>query len=139
MDANVFMDMAKPPTADELAAALGATCGSWNEIKEFVREKYPTAIAEWSRPGKKYGWSFRIKDKKRAIVYLLPRQGFFKAAFVFGAKATAQVLQSGISPAIKAELEQARGYAEGRGIRIDVRDEAVLADIRKLVEIKLAN
>ena len=80
-----------------------------------------------------------MKDKKRAIIYFLPRDRFFKVAFVFGEKATAQVLASGIAPAIKSALEQAKAYAEGRGIRIDVRDGAGLTDIKKLIEIKLAN
>ena len=102
-------------------------------------EKYPAALQEWHFPGQKLGWSFRIKDKKRAIIYFLPRDGFFKVALVFGAKAVAQVLAAEISPVIKSELEQAKAYAEGRGIRIDVRDGAGLADINKLVEIKLAN
>jgi hypothetical protein len=139
MDASVFMDKAKAPTDKDLVTALGATYGLWTALKNFVLEKYPAGIAEWNCPGKKYGWSFRIKDKKRAIVYLLPRQQFFKVAFVFGKKATEQVLNSEISSEIKSELEKARVYAEGRGIRIDVKDDAVLADIKKLVEIKLAN
>ena len=97
------------------------------------------AIEEWNYPGKRYGWSFSIKDKKRAIIYLLPQQGFFKAAFVFGQKAVNQVLQSEIAEEIKTELEQATVYAEGRGISIDVKDKSIIPDLKKLVEIKLAN
>jgi hypothetical protein len=104
-----------------------------------VLEKFPAGLQEWHYPGQKYGWSFRIKDKKRAIIYFLPRERFFMVAFVFGEKATAQVLASGIAPAIKSLLEQAKAYAEGRGIRIDIRDKSGLADIKKLVEIKLAH
>lgn len=104
----------------------------------MVVEKYPGAIAKWNFPGKKYGWSFRIKDIKRAIIYLLPRERYFKVAFVFGQKATDAVLSSNISPAIKTPLDQARKYAEGRGISFAVKDEKNFADIKKLVDIKLA-
>lgn len=96
-------------------------------------------MEEWTYPGKNYGWNFRIKDKRRAIAYMLPREGYFKVAFVFGQKATDQVLASTVGPEIKQELLQARVYAEGRGIRIDVRDERIVPDIQQLVEIKLAN
>ncbi|MBK6642512.1 MAG: hypothetical protein IPG39_15450 [Bacteroidetes bacterium] len=33
----------------------------------------------------------------------------------------------------------AKSYAEGRGIRIDVRDNENIRDIQKLIEIKIAN
>jgi hypothetical protein len=139
MEASVFTDKEKKPGDDDLAVALGATFKLWLSLKDFVLEKCPVALQEWHYPGEKYGWSFRIKDKKRAIIYFLPRERFFKVAFVFGEKATAQVLASGIAPAIKSLLEQAKAYAEGRGIRVDIRDKSGLADIKKLVEIKLAN
>ena len=95
-------------------------------------------MEEWNFPGKKYGWSYRIKDKKRAIIYLLPREGFFKVAFVFGQKATNSILAENISDTIKTELNNARVYAEGRGIQIEIREHSNLRDVKKLIEIKLA-
>lgn len=77
-------------------------------------------------------------DKKRAILYFLPRDQYFKVAFVFGQRAVNVILESGISQALKIGLEEARVFAEGRGIRIDMR-EASIADIERLTEIKLAN
>ncbi|HEX7503448.1 MAG TPA: DUF3788 domain-containing protein [Acidobacteriota bacterium] len=139
MDESVFMDKARKPTDHDLAAALGATYELWAGLKKFVFAKYPAATEEWSCTGKKYGWSFRLKDRKRAIVYLLPRRGCFKVALVFGAQAVEIIMKSGISAAIRSELAAARPYAEGRGIRIELKDGSVLADIRRLVEIKLAN
>lgn len=79
-----------------------------------------------------------MNDKKRVIVYLLPREAYFKVAFVFGQKATDAILNSTISDEIKNELLSAKAYAEGRGIRIDVREPEVLKDILRLIEIKLA-
>ena len=44
----------------------------------------------------------------------------------------------GNSPeSIKQELSSAKVYAEGRGIRIDVKDNLIVPDILKLIEIKL--
>ena len=111
----------------------------WVRILNFVLEKYPKAIEEWNYSDKKFGWSFRIKDKKRVIIYLLPRDQYFKVAFVFGQKATDNIRTSNICSQIRNELEQAAPYAEGRGIRIEVRNDLVLSDIQKLVDIKLAN
>ncbi len=41
--------------------------------------------------------------------------------------------------AIKVELKNARKYAEGRGIRIDVKSAKDVENVRKLVEIKVDN
>ena len=137
MDQSIFMNKACIPTDADLISTLGKSAGLWNEISEFVLLKYPNAIKEWSYPGKNYGWSFRIKDSKRVIIYLLPRDKYFKVAFVFGQKATDHVLESDVAISIKEELASARVYAEGRGIRLDIKEQADLNDIKKLVEIKL--
>jgi hypothetical protein len=137
MDTSIFMDKKRLPSPDDLAVALVDTFGIWKSIAEYVHLKYPGAMDEWNYSGEKFGWNFRIKDKKRAIVYLLPRDGYFKAAFVFGQKATDRIMTSPVSDAIKEELAAARVYAEGRGIRIDIRDEGLVNDIKELIDIKL--
>lgn len=138
MDTSIFMDKKVVPTSTDLTMTLSSTYGFWVSIEEYAHLKYPAAVNEWNYSGDKYGWNFRIKDKKRAIIYLLPREGYFKAAFVFGQKATDAIQVSSISEAIKSELASARLYAEGRGIRIPVRDESVLEDIKELIDIKIA-
>jgi hypothetical protein len=138
-DISIFRDKSITPTDKDLVENLGDTYFLWKQIHEHVLLKYPKGLTEWNHPGKKYGWSLRIKDKKRAIIYFLPRDNYFKVAFVFGQKATDYILGSDISPDIKTELEQATKYAEGRGIRIDVKNALILPDIKRLIEIKLNN
>lgn len=132
------MDKAHVPTDSDLKRALGDKYPLWMEIRDRVYLKYPEGKEEWNFPGKKYGWSFRIKDKKRAIIYLLPREKEFMAAFVFGGKAFETIKKSQVSPKIVSDLESARVYAEGRGVRIPVPDQSVLKDIFLLIDIKLA-
>lgn len=139
MDISVFTDKKVTPTEAALSEAVGNTYPLWKDIWEYVHMKYGEAIDQWSHSGKNYGWNFRIKDKKRAIVYLLPREGYFKTAFVFGEKATETVMQSKVSSEIKKELSLARPYAEGRGIRIDVKNEELVEDIKQLIDIKIGN
>lgn len=138
-DISIFSDKAVLPSDQAVVAKLDLSYKYWSQIKEYVLERYLDGICEWNFPGKKYGWSFRIKDKRRAIIYFLPRDNYFKVAFVFGQKATDIILNSDISESIKNELAQARKYAEGRGIRIEVNDGSKIFDIKKLVDIKLAN
>ena len=60
-------------------------------------------------------------------------------AFVFGEKATDKILSDSISENIKSELNAAKKYAEGRGIRIEITDSSLMKDIEKLIEIKASN
>lgn len=83
-DISIFTDKSKVPNNKNLVNRLGESYALWQQIREFVYHQYPNGKEDWNFPGKKYVWSFRIKDKKRAIIYLLPRQNYFKVAFVFG-------------------------------------------------------
>ena len=139
MDTSVFMDLKKEPQTEDLQVPLGKTFDLWMEIRDFVFEQYPKAVEEWHVSIKKYGWGFRIKDKKRAIVYLSPREGFFRFTMVFGQKATDRILESEISDNIKTELKNAKVYMEGRPLRLEIRDNTFMSDIKKLIEIKIAN
>lgn len=139
MDTSVFSNKEIIPGDQDLVIELKETLHLWNSIRDYVQKMAPDSTEEWKYSGKKFGWSFRINDKKRVIVYLLPREAYFKVAFVFGQKATDAIMDSTIRDSIKKELQSAKVYAEGRGIRIDVRDRDILEDILKMVQIKLAH
>ena len=48
-------------------------------------------------------------------------------------------MKSQIANSIKTELDSAKVYAEGRGIRIDIKNNVIIEDIKALIDIKLAN
>ena len=135
---SIFTDKELVPDEEILKTTLGMTYKFWQTLVNYVHSIYPKTIEEWSF-SKSGGWNFRMKDKKRTIIYLLPRESFFKVALVFGQKATDEVLKSKIATDIKTELESARVYAEGRGIRIEVKDEKIENDIKELINIKIKN
>jgi hypothetical protein len=140
MAMSIFDDKTKQPTGRMLSKALGKQYQLWKDIAQYVVEKYPKAFEEWKYFSvKNYGWSFRLKDKKRNIIYLGPRDGFFMAAFVFSDKAVDAVQDSSLAQSIKDELRNAKKYPEGRGIRLEVRNKADIANIKILVDIKLAS
>lgn len=136
---SIFTDKNKAPTILDLEGGLMETFHIWHEIASFTIQNYPQALAKWHFSGEQFGWSYRINDQKRVLVYLLPRDGFFKVALVFGQKALNQIMASEISEPIKNELENTKKYAEGKGIRITVNDRSNLADLQKLIRIKIAN
>ncbi|WP_291132201.1 DUF3788 family protein [Flavobacterium sp. UBA7682] len=134
---SIFTNKSETPNEVQLQEALGKTYVYWQTFAEHTKKLYPKAICEWNFSNEKFGWSLRIKDKKRVIIYLLPRDNFFKVAFVFGQKATDEIMTSNISESIKKELLATKVHAEGRGIRIDIKDETLQNDILNLIEIKI--
>lgn len=137
MESSVFSDQAKIPTEKMLKAALGKNLKSWETIRDHVYKMYPDAEEEWKYAGKKFGWNYRIKDKKRVMVYLMPGDGVFMVSMVFGEKAADEALHSDIAESVKTTIRSAKVYAEGRGFRISVTDGSLIGDIKKLIEIKL--
>lgn len=137
MDISIFNDKSKPPDDGMLSDVLHETYNCWTEIRDYVESLYPAVFAEWNYTGPQHGWSYRMKDKKRTILYFLPREDYFKVAFVFGQKAFDMIMASDLSDFIKNELAAARLYAEGRGIRIDVRGKDILGEIKLLIGFKL--
>ena len=66
-------------------------------------------------------------------------EGSFELSFVFGDKAVATAEQSDLPKDMITTLKNARKYAEGRGLQIEVKGPADVDNIKKLVEIKLNN
>lgn len=138
MALSVLDDKSVEPTDELLAEVLGFDAVQlWLEVCRFVEAHYPPMTVDWHFPGAKYGWSCRLVQKKRRIVYMIPQKGHFLAALVFGDKALALVREAGIPASLLEELENARKYAEGRGVRFPVRTLEDVETVKKLVRCKM--
>ncbi len=136
--ANAFIGKPATPTSEEVNAALGDSNEVWKTLLDWLAEQ-GVAEEEWKSISPKYGWSLRLKLKKRTIVHLSPCTGCFRAAFILGDKAVAAARRSDLSKDVLKLLDAATRYAEGTGIRLVVKQKKDLAAIRKLAVIKLAN
>ena len=95
--------------------------------------------AEWHSSSVKLGWSLRLQVKKRNIVYLGPRGGCFLAAFALGDRAVAVARKSELPARVIKLIAEAKRYAEGTAVRIEVRDAADVHVVKLLARIKLEN
>ena len=137
MDSSAFPEKAKKPEREDLKKALGKNFDLWDGIIKFVFKSHKDSFEEWNYS--KLGWSCRIKDKKRAIIYLMPYDKYFMSSFVFGEKAVKDSLNSNIADEIKNTIKSSKVYAEGRGVRIEVKNKKVADDVKELIRIKLNN
>ena len=138
MAISFFGDRSHPPGDDELKAALGRSAPAWKGLIAAIGKAYPPLVAEWGFTSKTTGWGLRLKQVNRTVLYMTPCEGYYLASIVLGERAVALAKGSGLPAAILRTIDAAPRYAEGRGVRFEVRVLGDLGSIRALADIKMA-
>ncbi|MCK5573146.1 MAG: DUF3788 family protein [Bacteroidetes bacterium] len=73
------------------------------------------------------------------MLYLTPWEGYFFVGFVLGDKAVRAAHESTLPHSILTVIDAAKKYAEGRGVRLEVRNKKDFENVKKLCVIKMAN
>jgi hypothetical protein len=136
---SAFDDRSKQPQEADLAATLGEALAHWNELQKLIADEFAPVTIEWGFTNQSTGWGLRLKTKKRTIVYMTPCQGYFLASFALGEKAVQAAHDSKLPDQILKVIDSAKKYAEGRGVRVEVRTAKDVRNISKLANIKMAN
>ncbi|MCK4943987.1 MAG: DUF3788 domain-containing protein [Candidatus Aminicenantes bacterium] len=139
MSASIFDDKSIEPNEKMLSEVLGNTYKLWQEIQKHLQSEYGDLVEEWKYYGQKSGWLKKTLKKKRNLFFFTPFKNYFRITFVFGARAVAEVEKSDLPESIKETLKNARKYAEGRGLSIEVKFPEDVQNIIKLVAIKVNN
>ena len=138
--ANAFIGLKRPPTDEELEAALGRPAKAlWDKLLARLTEEHGLHVSEWNSYSPKAGWSLRVKKAERNILYLGPLQGTFRIAFVLGDKAVKAARASGLPPEVLQNLSESRRYAEGTALRLNISGPRDIDTVVTLAAIKLAN
>lgn len=135
----VFPDKSSQPTSDDLTAVLGRSASLLEEIEDFLAVGGHSPGREWKFYSKAAGWTLAVKSKKRNIFHLLPHEGSFTVVFTFGLRAVEDCRGVDLPDSISALIESARVYAEGRSFRFLVSTPADVANVVKLLQVKLAH
>jgi hypothetical protein len=136
---NAFIGKPEKPTDTELAAVLGPSKALWDRLLADLADEHGIAVEEWHSYSPKAGWSLRLKLQKRTILYLTPCRGCFRASFALGDKAVEAARGSGLPRRAIRMIDEAKRYAEGTGVRIDVGGSKDIAIVKKLAAVKLEN
>ena len=139
MSPNAFIGKAEKPTDGDLAAALGPARATWDRLLADLDREHGANIHEWNCYSPKAGWSLRVKRKERTIVWLAPCPGSFRVAFILGDKAVRAAQQAKLPKSVLQRIDEAKKYAEGRGIRLEPKTPKDIETVKKLAVIKLAN
>ena len=110
MESSTFGDKARIPTDGDLEAALGPTGRLWISLIETLSDELPPLTGRWGFAGKAYGWSYGLRRRDRAVVYLTPLDGRFRASLAIPERAMPAAL------AADAPGADPRGRGLGRGL-----------------------
>jgi hypothetical protein len=136
---SIFINKSVKPNKVILSEVLKTTYKLWEEIRNSLTEEHGKMLEEWKYYGPKTGWLLKLFYKKRNLFFLIPNEKYFTLAFVFGDNAVSEIEQSGLPEKIKEELRNTKKYAEGRGLRLEVKKQSDIKYINKLVAIKINN
>lgn len=136
---NAFIGNPSMPTGAELAAELGKTKALWDQVIADLADDLKVDGQEWKSYSKKAGWSLRLKRAERIIVYLSPCRGSFLASFALGGKAVEAARKTKLPEKAVKIIDEARRYAEGTAVRIEVKTVGDVAIVKKLAAIKMEN
>lgn len=139
MSANAFIDKLAKPDDQALVRALGKTYPLWAEIEEHVATVHGESTEGWKYYGPKSGWTLKTLRRKPNLFFFTPYQGYFRIAFVFGDRTVAEILKSDLPKAVIEEVKNAKKYAEGRGLRVEVKTRRDVESVKKLIAIKVMN
>ena len=137
MSASVFEDKLKQPTSMELDEVLGEAAALLENIEQHLLAEFGEVTHEWKFYGKKAGWTLAIAHKKRRVFHLIPQAGFFTVVFTLGKQAVLAAQHSGLPEEILSAIAEAREYAEGRSIRLDVATADDVAVVKQLIALKM--
>ena len=139
MDHSAFMEKDTRPREADLAEVLGKSRALWDELREMVTADFSPLDEEWVFSGKNYGWSLRLKQKKRAVLYMTPLQKYFRVSLAFGEKAVVAAHESKIPSSLLKLIDEAPKYPEGRALRLEIRKRTDVRSAVTLAGIKMSN
>ena len=135
MSYGAFTDRTSRPGEAEIEAALAGAASLWSELISFVEESFRVS-RDWKFYGKNYGWSLAFKKSGKALVSLYPDAGSLTAQVILKDDQIARVPSELLIPELRAAIDGANPYAEGRWVFLAVSSERELEVVKRLVEIR---
>jgi hypothetical protein len=134
-----FLDRDRPPDDASAAALIGALAPVFTALRARLAARHAPVTETWSWSGKAYGWTLALKRKKRAVVYLTPCAGWFRASLALSEDAVVAARTAGLPADVLDLIEGAQRFPEGRAVRIEVRDAATVDVVERLVALRMGS
>lgn len=134
MAESIFGEKKELPTEAGLESALKDSKVLWDEIIALSG-----GIGEWKFYTKKAGWTYPVKKGKRTLFYMMPKDGWLQLTFVYGKRAVEAAKSAGLPEQVLDDLLQSRAYVEGQSVHVDIKSDADILTVQKLLQLKVEN
>ena len=139
MALSAFDNRDRKPKDSKLRQTLGRSFVLWEALRSHIQSDYAPATEDWNFSGAQWGWALRLKQKKRTVLYMTPCRKHFLVGFALGEKAVTAARKSSLPSSVIKTIDEAPRYAEGRGVRLQVRFKKDLESIEILAALKMQN
>lgn len=128
------------PSVEQIESVLGSDLMKvWNGLTTFVESHYEFTPV-WDEGGKYGIWEVKYRRKGRTLCAFYLKDGRFTVLVVLGKaeRERFELLKTEFSPEIVELYTNTRQYHDGKWLWINVSDESLVEDIKKLIIIKKA-
>lgn len=130
------------PSDEDIREYLGDVRPIWDELTAYIEKAYQVEPqVAYSQCAAQPGWNVKYKKSNKSLCTLYPMAGYFIALVVVGPKEEEEVkigMDAGLFNTYIKELYDKTAYsALGRWLMIEVKDKAVLNDIKHLMSIRV--
>jgi hypothetical protein len=137
MSVSFFADKTYQPTDAEIREAIDPLFSIWQELAQWIQEKYPTQEDFKFLYGKNYGWGLRFRIKGKLLITLYPGQGHFTAQIILRPEAIEKAQGMELGQNAQQAIERANPYPEGHWLFIPVESQNDLMDVQTLLTLRI--
>ncbi|HTX79242.1 MAG TPA: DUF3788 domain-containing protein [Longilinea sp.] len=138
MSISAFSDKEHQPTDSEIREAIGSLYSTWQELAQWIREKYTVQEDFKFLYGTNYGWGLRFRIKGKLLINLYPGRSSFTAQIILHPEAVEAAQSMKLGENARQAIERANPYPEGRWLFIPVKSRANLEDVQRLLALRVA-
>lgn len=138
MEWSQYFEQHNVPTMDDMISFIDNPL--WIELQGFIENTYQIKpILNYSRCSAQKGWNLKYRKSGKSLCVLYPMDGYFIALVVIGNKemTEAEAYLPQASSEIKTLFAKTLFAAGGRWLMIPVTSEAVLEDVKNLIQIRV--
>ncbi len=125
-------------TEKELADLVGEECYiMFDRLDRFILDNYNVKKL-WAKGGKYGEVCLRYSRSKKTLCTVYFRKSQLGIWVILGREEREryEAAQGGFSPAVREKYESTQTFHDGKWLMFDVENSVLLADIKKLIEIK---
>ena len=128
------------PSMEEIKEYIGAGAPIWESLRFYTEKTYQVIPKmSFSKCSAQPGWNIKFQKSGKSLCTLYPMPGFFIALIVVGAKEEEEVQREvdELTPYVGELFRKTPFSCGGRWLMIEVREEGILEDIKKLMMVRV--